>query len=150
LSAGLGFILVLAAIVGGLLFLHFRRERLLFHEERMKALELGRELPDTAAIARLKAVCTDPGGVGKSESLPRTCYSTALWVAFWGFVFASQAGHGSEAIAVVIAVSAGSIGVTAVICGTILATRTRSARTSRVASKPFIESDALDVVSSRG
>src|ERR1022692_4591955 len=37
-------LIIVVAIVGG--FLHSRRERLLTHAERMKALELGREMPD--------------------------------------------------------------------------------------------------------
>jgi len=47
-------LLALVGIVGG--FLHYRRERLLTHKERMKALELGAELPDDVATARIKAV----------------------------------------------------------------------------------------------
>ena len=45
--------IAIVAIVGG--FLHYRRERLLTHQERMKALELGREMPDDAATARIEA-----------------------------------------------------------------------------------------------
>ena len=42
LFAGMLGLIALVAIVGG--FLHYRRERLLTHAERMKALELGRTL----------------------------------------------------------------------------------------------------------
>ena len=50
---GFVFLISLVAIVGGLL--QARRERTLNHAERMKALELGRELPDDVATARIKA-----------------------------------------------------------------------------------------------
>jgi hypothetical protein len=143
-------LLGLAAIVGG--FLHYRRERILTHQERMKALELGRELPDDAATARIKATfgvgsSDDEGG---SQSLARKCFSTALWVGFWGFLAASQGGWVHTGIAVAIAGSVGAIGVTAMICGTILAMRMPSAPPPGVATKSVIESDAFDVVSSRG
>jgi len=146
---GGAFVVCLVTIVGGLL--QSRRTRFLTHQERMKALELGREIPDDAVPAS--------GGENKSESLSRKCFSTAFWVGFGGFVAAASqgftpaaslgiAGHG---IAIAIAASTGAIGVTALICGTILAARTPSAPARRVASnKPGIESDALDVVSSRG
>lgn len=142
----------LVAIVGG--FLHYRRERLLAHAERMKALELGRELPDDAATARIKAVFrgTSAGGSDDSEdfSPARKCYSTALWVAFWGFLFASQVDvHGAHAVAIAIAASVGAVGVTAMICGTILASRVSVPR-SPVASKGPTDPDAFDLVGRRG
>jgi hypothetical protein len=42
--AGL-FVVALVGIAGA--FLHYRQERLLGHQERMRALELGREIPET-------------------------------------------------------------------------------------------------------
>jgi hypothetical protein len=145
-------LLGLAAIVGGLL--HSRRERLLTHQERMKALELGRELPDDAPIARLKKVLDARWGSDKSDgrSMARRCFSTALWVPFWGFVFASQGVwvNTGLAAAIVIVCSAGAIAVTAIICGTILAVHERSTSSQLADAKPLIESDAFDVVSSRG
>jgi hypothetical protein len=142
-------LLALVAIVGG--FVHSRRERLLTHQERMKALELGRDLPDNAATARVKAVfgagSTDEGD---ARSLARKCFSTALWVGFWGFLFASQTSWANMGIAIVIACSAGAVGVTAMICGTILALRGSSDVDHRLATKPAFESDAFDVVSRRG
>ena len=143
-------LLGLVAIVGGLL--HYRRERLLTHQERMKALELGRELPDDAATARIKAAFGDDKSDDKAESrsLARTCFSTALWVGFWGFLAASQGGWANTGIAIAIAGSAGAIGVTAMICGAILGMRESPASPTAVAAKSVVESDAFDVVSSRG
>ena len=120
-----GFLISLVSIVGG--FQHAKRVRLLTHEERMKALELGRELPTDEPVA-------PSGGESKPESLPRKCFSTAFWVGFGGFIAAASqgftpaaglgiAGHG---IAIAIAASTGAIGVTALICGTILAAKTPS------------------------
>src|SRR5262249_30731954 len=120
-----GMVLIgLVATVGGLL--HYRRERLLTHHERMKALEEGRDLPDDGATARLQTTFGASRGDDGNDtrSLARKCFATPLWVAFWAFVFASQMGPAHTGIAVAIAASAGAIGVTALICGTILATRT--------------------------
>ncbi len=163
LTIGAGVIVALVAIVGG--FLQVRRERMLTHQERLKALELGREIPDDAATARMKVAwgITSSGektdssdnSEGTSGALSRKCFSTAVWVAFWGFFAASQSGvtgHSPSAVAVAIAIgaSAGAIGVTAVICGTILAMRTPPARAWSAPGKTLTESDALDVVSRRG
>jgi hypothetical protein len=143
-------LLGLVGIVGGLLYRH--RARLLTHQERMTALELGRDLPDDSATGRLKAIfgASSSGEPDESRSLARKCFSTALWVAFWGFVFASQGGWNHTGISIVIALSAGAIGVTATICGTILAVHGRSAASTAAHSKGLIDSDAFDVVSRRG
>jgi hypothetical protein len=139
----------LVATIGG--FLHHRRERLLMHQERMKALELGRELPDDAATARIKATFgVESSDKTKGRSLASKCFSTALWIAFWAFLAASQAGWSNTGVAVAIAGSAGAIGVTAMICGTILALRGPSGNDQGPAIKSAIESDAFDVVSRRG
>src|SRR4051794_2365969 len=91
LMVGVGLIAVLA-ILGG--FYIAIRERSLTHTERMKALELGRELPDGAAVARIKAAFGHKGGSDDDEggSSARKCFSTALWVAFWGFGAAAMHG----------------------------------------------------------
>jgi len=148
---GFTFVIALVAIVGG--FLHYRRERLLSHKERMKALDLGREMPDDAATARIKAAfgtLASGNETGASESLARKCFSTALWVAFWGFLAASQGGWMNHAIAIAIASSVGVIGITAMICGTTLAIKSPADGAHRPVSKPATEADALDVVSRRG
>ncbi len=150
---GFVFLISLVPIVGGLL--HARRERTLVHAERMKALELGRELPDEAATARIKAAfgkssASDESGGG--EPLAAKCFSTALWVAFWGFAAAAGLGgsQASAGVAYAIAASAGAIGVTAMICGAILGGRAPVAARPGRSSKPRIEDDAFDVVSCRG
>src|SRR5580704_9389492 len=83
----------LVAIIGG--FLHSRRERLLTHAERMRALELGQALPDDPATVVRKAVYASQGLPPDGEcktvhqvKFAETCFKTALWVAFWGFLFA--------------------------------------------------------------
>jgi hypothetical protein len=141
----------LVAILGG--FLHARRERLLTHTERMKALELGRPMPDDPATARIKAAYKPPESSkpSDSEALASKCYSTAVWVAFWGFGAGVGAVQGGGiAVAIAIAASVGAIGVTAIICGTILASRPPLATAPAYSSKPTVEEDEYDVVSSRG
>jgi hypothetical protein len=145
------FLIALVAILGG--FLHYRRERLLSHKERMKALDLGREMPDDAATARIKAAFGSRLGADDkeaSEPLARKCFSTALWVAFWGFLGASQGGWVNPGIAIAIAASVGAIGVTAMICGAALAMRPLAEPAYRPVAKSGSEADAFDVVSRRG
>jgi hypothetical protein len=145
------FLIGLVATIGG--FLHHRRERLLTHEERMKALELGRQMPDDAATARIKAafgVSSSGDKAEESDSLARKCFSTALWVAFWGFLAASQGGWVNHSIAIAIAASVAVIGVTAFICGTILAARSPAKPSGTSHAKEHFEADAFDVVSRRG
>jgi hypothetical protein len=144
-------VISLVAILGG--FLHVRRERLLTHTERMKALELGRPMPDDPETARIKAAYVPPvpSKPSNSEALAGKCYSTAVWVAFWGFGAGVGAVQGGGiAVAIAIAASVGAIGVTSIICGTILAARPPLATTPAYSSKPTVEEDEYDVVSSRG
>ena len=148
------FLLSVIPIVGGLIYAH--RERLLTHAERMKALELGAELPDRAATARIKAAFGQSTGDddGGNEPLARRCFSTAVWVAFWGFAAAAGLGGAdvNAGVAYAIAASAGAIGVTAVICGTHLALRPAAGpHGSGIRAKPTNnDADAFDVVSCRG
>jgi len=153
ISLGFVFLISLVPIIGG--FLHARRERTLIHAERMKALDLGREMPDDVATARIKAAFGKSSASdesGKGESLAAKCFSTALWVAFWGFAAAAGLGGSqvSTGVAYAIAASAGAIGVTAMICGAILGARPPVAAVPGRFSKPRVEDDALDVVSCRG
>jgi hypothetical protein len=125
-----GVILVgLVAIVGG--FLHTRRERLLTHQERMKALELGREVPEDPAVARAKvanAQFREALGAGTEKSYAGKCFSATGHACFWGFLFAigaaAKEGGNAPGAAYAIAAAAGAIGVTGLICGTVLASRT--------------------------
>jgi hypothetical protein len=143
-------LVALTAIIGG--FLHVRRERYLTHTERMKALELGREMPDNAAgtRARTSAVAKDAGG---EDSLTRKCFSTIIWVVLFGFGASVQTAN--SAVSVAIASAAGAVCVTALICGTILAIHERtvarrSGRYARFDHKFTSDPDAYDVVSQRG
>jgi hypothetical protein len=146
------FMVAVIPIVGGLMYA--RRERLLTHAERMRALELHTELPDHAALSRTKAATGQSVADEASQgSLARKCYSTAVWVAFWGFAAAAGLGgaEASAGVAYAIASAAGAIGVTAVICGTVLASRVPSAEHLNGYAKRTVEdADAFDVVSCRG
>ena len=113
-------------------------------------------MPDDAATARTKAGMGQATGVatGSTRSLAGKCFSTAVWVAFWGFAAAAGLGGAavSAGVAYAIAAAAGAIGVTAVICGTILASRCD--RLDRVANSHAKEAtddiNAFDVVSCPG
>jgi len=153
IALGFVFVMSLVPIIGG--FLHARRERTLVHSERMKALDLGRELPDDVATARINAAFGNTSASvegGGGESLSAKCFSTAFWVAFWGFAAAAGLGGSqvSTGVAYAIAASAGAIGVTAMICGAVLGARAPVAALPGRVPKPRIEDDALDVVSCRG
>ncbi len=154
LGIGMLFLLTVIPIVGGFIYAH--RERALTHAERMKALELGAELPDRAATARIKAALGQPTGEvdGGKDSPSRRCFSTAVWVAFWGFAAAAGLGGAdvNTGVAYAIASSAGAIGVTAVICGTVLASRSAHAAYDAInhAKHANDDADAFDVVSCRG
>ncbi len=137
LLIGGGLLIMLVALIGGLL--QARRKGLLVHAERMKALELGREWPDAEATARLQAVgAPDEGHPARPAS--DKCYSVAGKAVFWGFVFAvgaaNSAGHAGTAVAIAIAAATGAIGVTSVICGTILAARVPASAVPGYASAP--------------
>lgn len=140
--------LFLTLVIGG--FLQTRRSRLLMHAERMKALDLGRELPDDAEMARLKVASqvqkagqADEAEVGE-KSFASRCYSTTAGICGTGFVFAWLSGS-NQAVALTMAAATGAVGVTGMICGTILATRPEPSRESRTASnsKPMYDPEAV-------
>jgi hypothetical protein len=144
------FLTALVPIIGG--FLQAHRDRQWTHLERIKALELGKHLPDDATTAQIKAAFGQVTESTDRGSLARKCYSTAIWVAFWGFMAASShvgAGMSSTVVAV-IAAWVGAVAVTAVICGTILASHVAEVPPHLPASKPATEADSFDVVASRG
>src|SRR5262249_462597 len=109
--------------------------------------------PDHAATAQIKAafghLASGNEGEG-NDSLARKCFSTALWVAFWGFVAGSQGGWINPSIAIAIAAPVGAIGVTAMVWGTVPRFRFRAEPSHRPVSKPLTDADAFDVVSRRG
>jgi hypothetical protein len=119
---GGGGLIALIAIVGG--FLGSRRQQQMAHMERMKALELGREIPDEIGVARAKAVADAAG----EKSYAGKCFSTTGLACFWGFLFAvgaaAKEGGDAPGAAYAIAAAAGAVGVTGLICGTVLAART--------------------------
>ena len=127
----------LVAVVGGLL--HARRGRLLAHEERMKALELGRGLPEDEARVRAQA--------GEGKSMAARCFETTGWVAGCGFLFAmgsssvAEKDRPNQAVAVAIAVSAGVVGVAGLICGTVLAAKATDAGPAPI--KPRFDPEGL-------
>jgi hypothetical protein len=145
------FAISMVAIMGG--FALTRRERLLTHAERMKALDMGLAMPDDRATAQIKAAFGQPASSDDCEggTLARKCYSTAIWVAFWGFgaATASVANGGHVGVALAISAAVGAVGVTSVICGTILASRSTAAPDRRSNSKPVVDADAYDFVGNR-
>jgi hypothetical protein len=146
------FVVALISILGG--FIHARRERQLTHAERLKALEWGIVLPDGAARAQTVAVksALPEFDASSRQALARKLYSTAIWVAFWGFSAAAGLGGANlnAGVAYAIAASTGAIGVAAVICGTVLAARVPVADHSESYAKSLTDADAFDVVSCRG
>jgi hypothetical protein len=118
-----------------------QRARELEHAERMRALELGRTLPQ------------DENG----WSPPRICVAIGAGVPIGVFLcawLASQSGGQPELIWPM----AGGVGVTAVICGSLLAARHFTLRAEAEIGthaadsngKTPIDADAYDVVGSRG
>lgn len=116
------------------------KDRELLHAERQKALEMGRPLPGESASQG------SVSGTGVGVWVPICVFGIALG--------ATQASNGSQAADVAIWVSAGCVGVTGVICGTIL-TLHNSMREGRAAHthappKPSFEEAEIDTVSRRG
>ncbi len=140
--------LCLVPIIGG--FLHYRREPLLYphRADEARRSRWGRDLPDDSATARVKAVYGSPdkpeGAPSGEKSLAVQCYTTTGWVAGLGLLFAMQA-SGNPGVAYAIAASAGAIGVTGMICGTVLASKTPSPapNPSMAFSKPRFDPEAV-------
>jgi hypothetical protein len=142
-SAGLvlGFIAVVGGLGIGTLAIvlgirHDRRKRELEHIERMRALELGRVLPqDEPWWSPLRIALLIGAGVPS--------------VAFVSANLASQAIGFHEGMWVAAAI----VGMTAVISGSILAGQSLSRQKRSEpfdAPKPYVGEDAYDVVSARG
>lgn len=113
---------------------HATRARELTHAERMRALELGRRLPQDQpwwTPARL--------GLAIGAGVPLAVFvCAAVATAAAGF----QDGIWIATLAV---------GLTAVVCGSILAGRSALGGTGNErVDKPFVEEDAFDVVGARG
>jgi hypothetical protein len=139
-------LVALVSCIGG--FLHYRRERMLMHAERMKALELGRDLPDDPETAKIKAAAqaraARQSGLGET-TLAARCFSTTGYVCGTGFVFAFLSNTTS---ALAIASATGAIGVTGIICGTILASKAATEPEPRsggmvARAKPFFDPETV-------
>ncbi|HWE36648.1 MAG TPA: hypothetical protein VG406_08780 [Isosphaeraceae bacterium] len=131
----------LLAIVGG--FLHSRRSRELEHAEKMKAIELGRPWPLDKSEPE-----PEPEAADSPEQLPLTLLKSVPLGSLGIAVGASFLLRPEP----MIWVAAGAVGVTSLICGTVLSLRQGPARGPEMspASKPVSDPDALDVVGRRG
>lgn len=129
-------IILVPAILG---LRHARLERELEHAERIKALELGRTMPQDEPWWTPARVCVAIGA-----GVPVGVFVCAL--------LASRSIHHQEPIWA----AAGVVGVVGVLCGTSLAGRyfDQYARARSMldegSAKPVIEPEAFDVVGSRG
>jgi hypothetical protein len=152
---------VMALLFGGMLLLVFflmigaflqqRRERLLTHAERMKSLELGMPLPDDPETAKIKAktavelaeASSSPSSPSNGpKSLAYQCYTTTGWVCGLGFLFA--AGVGTQGpVAYFVASGAAAVGVTGMICGTILASKEMTFNPPSTLPKPKFDPEAV-------
>lgn len=135
----LGFIAVIGGLTIGTIatVLQFRHERhKLEHAERMRAFDLGRELPhDGPSFAPAKL------GVIIATVVP-----IGVFVPAW--LTTRFAGYHET-----IWIAAAMVGLASVICGSILAgtsRRNESREAEPPMDKPYVEEDAYDVVSSRG
>lgn len=145
-SPGLAVLIIGAVLaLGGLAYFVYRRERQMRHLERLKALEYGRRLPSDPP---------DP-----DRALAHRSFSVGLWGAFWGFASAAHnsfTGSGGLAISIALAVAGAVVGVSGIVCGTVLSFRAqcRSNASPHLAAqspgKPAFEPDAYDVVGARG
>lgn len=148
------FMLFLFAVVTMPIFLHFRgerRKRELDHIERMRAIDVGRPYPGETRFgisAAQKWVVPHLIAVAIGAVVPLGVFAFAFLTSLIG-------GYQKD-----IWIAAGMVGLGAVICGTVLAggafqILTGSNRESEnpgsyANSKPHVDEDAYDVVSSRG
>ncbi|MDR3618526.1 MAG: hypothetical protein P4L85_04180 [Paludisphaera borealis] len=140
--AAVAILMIVVALPVVLGMRHAAKDQEFQHAERLKAIEMGRPLPG------------DPA----HEGSPRTAVAgIGVWVPISALVIALAATTGSqnsEAAGVAIWVSAGGVGVTGLICGTILAmsTMARDGRTAdcHAPAKHRFEESEIDTVSRRG
>lgn len=128
-------VLSICGVAGVAIVLHFRgqhRKRELEHIERLRAFELGRSLPqDVPWLSPTKI------GASIAIAVPIVGFVTALLSLSDGF-------HEEVWLA------ACSVGVTAVISGSVLVGFALKKDAGPSVDKPMVEEDAYDVVSSRG
>src|SRR5262245_40329770 len=122
------------------------RHRELEHLERMKALELGRPWPGETLAE------TEAHAGSSSERSAKIGVWVPLGALGIAFVATPIISNRADMTHMAIWISAAAVGVTGVICGTILAMRTPQAPPpiSHAAFKPPLEDDALDIVSRGG
>jgi hypothetical protein len=141
-----GILLGLLVVVGlpvSLGLRHAARERELEHTERMKALELGRPWPGETAA--------------RHASASSKAVTLGVWVPLGalGIALAATSGPGGfRHDATFVWLAAGAVGLSGVVCGTMLALRESASGVSPPppvnAVKGALDADALDVVSRRG
>lgn len=130
--------IIVIPVVLGLKFARFQRE--LEHAERMKALEMGCTLPRDETYWHPARIAVTIGA-----GVPIGVFTCAL-------ISTESSGFRQD-----VWMSSMVVGLTSVICGTVLAARHFNHRaeneriaTLRTVSKPVFEEDAFDVVGSRG
>lgn len=130
--------IVIVPVVLGLK--HARFERQLEHEERMKALELGRTLPEDESWWTPPRLCAGIG-IGVPIVVMGMAFSTTQSIGFRDEVWGMSVG----------------VSTMAVICGALLTAKhfnQRAAEAARLASQDYpkatYDADAFDVVSRRG
>jgi hypothetical protein len=132
----IGMMIPIVIVPTALGFKHARFLREVKHEERMRAMELGLTLPEDEAFSPAKLAA----GIG--IGVPIGSFFLA-WLA-------DLTSNGGEAVWMAVS----SIGLSGVICGTILAARHFATRnkpaTYSNAIKPEYDPDAYDVVGRRG
>ncbi len=123
-------------------WLHFRHERWKIiheHERQLRALELGRAMPeDSQRKSWFSPLCVS---LIIGAGVPLGAFMTAM--------VTSVASGFHEAVWI----ATGMVGLGGVICGSVIAVRAHSeskALPVDVDGKPFVEEDAYDVVSARG
>ena len=112
------------------------KDRELLHAERLKALEMGRPLPGEATTQ------SSAGATGVGVWVPICAFGIAL--------AATQHSENSQAADFAAWISAGCVGVTGVICGTILTLHNAMKDGQSAPAKPQFEEHEIDTVSSRG
>jgi hypothetical protein len=129
---------------------HARFERQLLHTERMKALELGLPFPDAAP---------KPGDAEPTPARPWAMIGVWVPLAVFGATLGAAL-WGEVSIPPAVWFAAGCIGVTGIICGSILLLRlpastladrsSASAGAGAASPKPMLDPDAFDTAGPRG
>jgi hypothetical protein len=156
-------LMVLSLIAMFMTFAYYRRSRMLTHTERLKAMELGRELPEDAGVARLKAVFAgnhvdDEGEPTGEDALAHRCFKVAFWVPLAAFGATQASDHFRHGVELAVWGAVAVITATSLICGTILALKSPGRSARQPAPTPLNghakhleqDPDAYDVASRRG